>query len=112
MTSITGGGASGSSDQDLNTIDSVEFKSVTNEWTDYYEIMTPASPSAGKDRVYAKSDNNLYLLTAAGVESRISGGGLTTAWDFNTTLTMVDPGAGNIRFDNATSALTTVAILG
>lgn len=37
------------------------------------EIATPANPSAGSVKMYAKSDNKLYSLTSAGVETALGG---------------------------------------
>lgn len=39
------------------------------------QIATPANPPAGKNKIYTKADNNLYFLTAAGVEVQIPAGG-------------------------------------
>lgn len=107
MSSVIGTGSS----QPTGTGSSPTFESVDVNYTDYCQTTTPANPASGKDRIYSKADDKLYLLTAAGVESAISGGGLTTSWDFSTTLTMADPGSGIMRFDNATTAsVTEVAI--
>jgi hypothetical protein len=38
------------------------------------QITTPTSPSAGTNKIYAKSDNKLYILNSAGVESQVGGG--------------------------------------
>jgi hypothetical protein len=38
------------------------------------EIATPASPSAGTEKIYTKSDGNLYKLNSAGVETRVGSG--------------------------------------
>jgi hypothetical protein len=49
-------------------------------YTDLLEIASPTSPAAGYLRTYAKSDNNLYTKTSAGVETKVgSGGGGTNA---------------------------------
>lgn len=44
------------------------------------EIVTPANPAAGALKIYAKSDDKVYKLTSAGVETEIGtgGGGSTT----------------------------------
>src|ERR1035437_2226158 len=39
----------------------------------FTQIATPANPSASHDKLYFKSDNNLYSLTSAGVETQIGG---------------------------------------
>lgn len=41
---------------------------------DIAEIATPASPDAGRNKLYFKNDDNLYKLTSAGVETVIGGG--------------------------------------
>ncbi len=38
---------------------------------DFAQIATPASPSAGRNKLYFKSDGKLYTLTSAGVETAI-----------------------------------------
>ena len=37
-------------------------------------ITTPSNPAAGKSKVYAKSDDLLYILTSGGTESRVGSG--------------------------------------
>ena len=39
------------------------------------QIATPANPSSGENKIYFKSDDKLYKLTSAGVESEIGAGG-------------------------------------
>lgn len=55
------------------------------------QIATPANPSAGNDKLYFKSDNNLYSLTSAGLETLISAGISGTEWKNDLTFT---PSAG------------------
>jgi hypothetical protein len=50
-------------------------------YEDRTQIATPASPAANHDRLYFKSDNNLYQLNSSGVEVQVSGlaaGGVTS----------------------------------
>lgn len=42
------------------------------------QIATPSNPSSGFNKLYFKSDNSLYSLTSAGVETVLGGGGGST----------------------------------
>jgi hypothetical protein len=42
---------------------------------DFLQITTPANPAANHNKIYFKSDDKLYKLTSAGVESEVGGGG-------------------------------------
>lgn len=42
------------------------------------QITTPTNPASGSNKVYSKSDNNLYILTSAGVESKVGAGSVTS----------------------------------
>lgn len=54
-----------------------------------HQISTPANPSANYNKIYVKSDDSLYILTSAGVETKI--GPSTGAGDFSSnTATSVD----------------------
>jgi hypothetical protein len=44
---------------------------LTSTYTEIPEIATPATPAAGKIRIYAKSDHGLYMLDSTGVERRL-----------------------------------------
>jgi hypothetical protein len=39
------------------------------------QVTTPANPAAGKNKIYVKSDDKVYKLTSAGVESEVGSGG-------------------------------------
>jgi hypothetical protein len=39
------------------------------------QIATPANPPASSNKLYFKSDNNLYMLNSAGTETQVNGGG-------------------------------------
>jgi hypothetical protein len=41
---------------------------VAGTFTEIAEIATPATPAAGKVRLYAKADHHLYILDSTGVE--------------------------------------------
>jgi hypothetical protein len=59
-------------------------------------ITTPANPIASKNKLYFKSDNNLYKLDSSGTESQVGGGGsspITTEGD----LIIGDGGGNDIR---------------
>jgi len=43
--------------------------------SEYAEIATPATPGAGKARIYPKADGNFYQLDDAGLETSLAGGG-------------------------------------
>lgn len=42
------------------------------------QIATPANPASGYDKIYVKSDNKLYSLTSAGVETEIGAAAVTS----------------------------------
>ena len=44
---------------------------IHGTYTEMPEIATPATPAAGKVRLYAKADHGLYLLDSTGVERRL-----------------------------------------
>jgi hypothetical protein len=46
---------------------------VMSSYEDLTHIATPSSPSAGTLRLYAKSDNTLYVKTSGGTETAITG---------------------------------------
>jgi len=48
------------------------------------QIATPANPSAGRNKIYTKSDDKVYRLTSAGVESEVGSSSLTTKGDLQT----------------------------
>lgn len=47
---------------------------------DIKQISTPASPSSGRNKIYFKSDEKVYSLTSAGVETQITPTSTTTTW--------------------------------
>lgn len=65
------------------------------------QIATPPNPPAGSNGLYFKSDNKLYQVTSAGVESAVGGGGgvawgaitgtLSSQTDLNTALGLKAP---------------------
>ena len=95
--SSTTWGHLGGIDQALSTSSSPTFNSITgtlataaqpnvtstgtlttfslNSFFDVLQQTTPANPSAGRNRLYFKSDNKLYRLTSAGVETEVGSGG-------------------------------------
>lgn len=44
-------------------------------YIEFTQITTPTTPASGKDRLYFKSDNNLYLKNPSGTETQISNAG-------------------------------------
>lgn len=54
---------------------------VISNYEDLTEITTPANPSAGTLRIYAKTNDTMYTLNSSGVETQLGtgGGGTTTA---------------------------------
>ena len=44
---------------------------TTSTFTEIPEIATPATPAAGRVRLYAKADHHLYILDSTGVERRL-----------------------------------------
>lgn len=71
-----------------------QYETVVGGLTDMYDtsglqltqISTPSSPVAGKDKLYFKTDENLYRLTVAGVEKQIANNieAIVTATDGST----------------------------
>lgn len=47
---------------------------------DVKEISTPASPVAGRVKIYGKTDDKVYKLTSAGVETEIGTGAGGNSW--------------------------------
>ncbi|MDQ3159045.1 MAG: hypothetical protein M3P98_02845, partial [bacterium] len=41
------------------------------------QIATPANPTAGRNKIYTKSDGKMYVLNSAGVETAVGGGAQT-----------------------------------
>lgn len=76
------------------------------QYLDFQEQLTVAPPLAGNLRIYSKPDNQFYQKDSLGVETPLGGGGGGggVIWDFSTTITMANPGAGNVRFDSTTPA--------
>jgi len=44
---------------------------INGTYMEIPEIATPATPAAGKIRLYAKADHGLYLLDSTGAERRL-----------------------------------------
>lgn len=87
----------GGIDQALSTTSSPSFNSITgtistasqpnitavgtltalsvNSFLDLLQQTTPANPSSNRNRLYFKSDDKLYKLTSAGVETEVGSGG-------------------------------------
>jgi len=61
----------------------IYFQSNTtfSGFIDEAQQSTPANPASGHDRLYFKSDDNLYKLTSGGTETMIGGGGGNTGID-------------------------------
>lgn len=75
---------------DIASAQTLLLKTLTDPTFDastiYDHIATPASPAAGKIKIYAKSDDNIYVLNSAGEEIQLgsgSGGGLDTYYSEN-----------------------------
>lgn len=64
-------------------------KSLTAAVITDYEVMTevasPTAPAAGSLKLYAKTDNNLYIKNSANVETALGGTGVTTVGPFGGT---------------------------
>jgi len=62
--------------QDVSTGGTPSFSSLfLDEEIEFTQIVTPSNPPAGSNKLYFKSDNKLYSLTSAGVETEIGSGG-------------------------------------
>ena len=60
-------------------------------YVDTNQISTPSDPASGHDRLYFKSDDNLYALNSSGTEYQVNGGGGGTPGGSNT----------NVQYNNA-----------
>ena len=96
-------------DQDLNTTDNVEFKSISTTKSCFTEGIAPLASAAGEVCLYAKTDKKLYYKDDTGAETALNGGGGMTGggWLFDTTLSGA-PASGKFRYDNAVSNLATL----
>lgn len=57
-------------------VNTLQSGAVTlTSYEDFTAITTPANPSSGKLRAYAKSDNKLYTLNSSGIEQAVGSGG-------------------------------------
>lgn len=77
-----------------------------NTYQEVQETTSPAAPSAGYQRLFAKADGNLYRLTSAGVESPIGGG---SSSGVNVVPTASQNGSSGWLATNATLATDTTA---
>jgi hypothetical protein len=79
--------------------------STKNELDFVNQALTPANPDAGELKIYSKTDNQMYQLTSAGVETVLGGGGGTPTytWRFSNLLAGA-PASSYYRTDNATPA--------
>lgn len=91
----------------LNISDTANLQSALDNKTtlNFNHTTTPTIPPAGQITVYSKSDDKLYKLNSAGVESEIGsgGGGVQSKWKFNSAVSG-NPASEYLRFDNATPA--------
>lgn len=74
---------------------------------EFTQITTPANPSSGNTSLYFKSDDKLYSLTDAGLETEIgAGGGDVTgpASSLNSTIALFDGLTGKLLKDSTISA--------
>ncbi len=91
------------------------------------QIVTPSNPAATYNKLYAKSDDYLYILTSAGVESKVGSGdvvGPASAVDNNMPLfdgttgklikdsgvTVTAAGSATITFPSSTSTLMSLGL--
>lgn len=109
----------------------VDTRSVSGSPVSFAHITTPSSPAAGYSKLYAKSDNNLYIQNSAGVETAVGSGsgsssaglknyitvnpdlelGLTTAYSLGTaTLTNAFPSGAPTFGSGAAGTLSLSAI--
>lgn len=72
-------------------------------YIDFTQISTPSNPVATHNRLYFKSDNNVYMLNSSGTETKVSGGGTGS-------VTSVSVVSANGLSGTVASATTTPAI--
>ena len=74
-------GSTGRAHDNLSDVAWVLSESHINKLNDQFEtggegykqISTPSSPSSGRNKLYFKSDDKLYILTSEGIESEVRG---------------------------------------
>jgi hypothetical protein len=76
------------------------------------QIATPSNPAVGYNKIYPKSDDKLYILTSAGVETQVGVGsvtsvGLSAPSEFTVSGSPVT-GAGTLTFSKANQTANTV----
>jgi len=75
------------------------------------QITTPANPAAGKNKIYSKSDDSLYILTSGGVETEV-GGTTDLTTDVTGILPLANGGTGSAtrNFVDLTSSETVAGV--
>jgi len=74
---------------------------VTSGGVIFTQIATPSTPSSGLNKLYFKSDGNLYALNSSGIESQIGSGGSGTGKNYLGTVNNVN-GNGNFELGSTT----------
>ena len=80
------------------TTDALSNKTFNDPIT-LVEVATPSNPGAGSLKLYGKSDNSLYFLSSAGVETQV--GAITGG-----TIQNLPSGTANVTFGNANTTYT------
>jgi hypothetical protein len=74
---------------------------ITSGGIIHTQIATPSTPSAGLNKVYTKSDGNMYILGSDGIEKQIGSGGSGTGKNYLGNINNVD---GNGNFELGSTA--------
>lgn len=67
----------------------------------FNQISTPANPATLQNKIYTKSDNNLYILTSAGVEKQLGYGSVSSV-----SVVSANGFAGSVATSTTTPAIT------
>lgn len=74
----TSGFAHSGANSDITSMSGLTGAIADPTYVEFTQISTPSTPSSGFDRMYIKSDDNLYIKNSAGTETQVGGSGTVT----------------------------------